>query len=167
MNELRQTPEPQSAPPPRANQFESVAATWGACGPNSPTDKVVRTFDRAGLIDGDHRLVEGRTVMYCGTENGGFRHVQVKHWNDWGRLTPNANWRLIADEGMEAALRNPEVVCYREDNNTFTVGRLMYEYNKKNGLPTGRIKWANVTVDANTGRVVTSFPTSGKPRCKQ
>lgn len=142
------------------------AQVWGACGVNADRNKQVRTFDRRTVQVDGKVLVEGQSVLYCGTGGYGYFHIKDRHQQDWANTDRSRNWRDNADRAIENTLKNPEVACYRLENNTYTFGSTLYEYDKLEGELTGKTMWSNVTIDANSGRIITAFPSSNKPRCK-
>ncbi|WP_301123013.1 matrixin family metalloprotease [Mycolicibacterium fortuitum] len=153
----------------------SEQQTWGACGRTSPEDKAVRTFARAAINTPKHAMVEGTSTLYCGNLKWGYRHLanddpstgHVAHDYDWQQIDGRYNWRDNADRSIEVALQHPMTVCYGESNGTFTIGYLLWEKNiLKNGELTGKTKWANVIIDGGSGKIVTAFPTTDRPRCQ-
>ncbi|MEV5840135.1 hypothetical protein [Nocardia sp. NPDC052112] len=160
---------PEQLPRPRdvIEPFLHETKTWGACGIHSPEDKTVRTFDRRTIRVGDKVFVAGQSVLYCGNDNYGFRHLQKrKHDDKWAATDRSYNWRDNADRAIEETLRNPSVACYNLENNTYVLGLELVEYVKKDGTLTGKMQWSNVVIDANSGRIITAFPNLDKPRCQ-
>ncbi|WP_153412017.1 hypothetical protein [Nocardia macrotermitis] len=161
---------PSSRPPTPREAIEPYlheAKTWGACGINSPDDKTVRSFDRGTIKIGDRVFTEGQSVLQCGNDRYGYRHLQSRqHDRKWGAVDYSYNWRDNADRIIEKTLRKPDVACYSLPNNTYVLGLQLWEYVKRDGRLTGKTQWSNVVIDANNGRIITAFPTLQKPRCQ-
>ncbi len=80
-----------------------IKKTWAACGSNDPASKPVREFARKGPPG-----VRGTSVLRCGHDRGGYRHIYNRHKTDWenvGMRVGDPQWRSIADFTIEQVLR--------------------------------------------------------------
>lgn len=118
---------------------------------------------------GQH-LRGGTTALRCGgpklSENPtwGYRHL-LKHsdqWSDKSALTQQ-NWRDVADYGIQWALKDPDKVTYRAENETFCFSRIIYLINKKTGRTVGHT-YPNVSVSAGNKNVITAYPAGSQCR---
>jgi hypothetical protein len=66
------------------------------------------------------------------------------------------NWREVADYAIAEALRQPERVTFRANNNTFCYSREIYLVNKVRGLIVN-VTYPNVVIRAQDGGIITAF----------
>ncbi len=124
----------------------SAQQVWGACGISTPEDKVVAKYSKARLT--------------CGNTGYGFRHIQIKHGEEWQGLAAieNRNWRDIADMAISKSLDTPDLVVPQGARACYS-GQI-YLVNHVNGQIA---KTVEPTVIVDNGVIVTAFP-GGKCR---
>ena len=149
--------------PPKVPMPQYVPRIWAACPlADGNPDKVVRTFNRARLVDGVSAMPGGDSILYCGNDKYGFYHMVNRHGQDWanvaaGRYPGGGNWRYLADYSIGATLADPEKATYNSSNDTFMVQRNIYRITE-NG--TAYAFTCRVLVSASDGKIITAYPTS-------
>lgn len=131
---------------------------WAACGASSPPDKVLRVFPRTTFASGPF----GNTsVLLCGTDGFGYRHVAARHRQDWQYIAAytGGNWRDLADFAIEQILRVPQpgYPRYNAKNDTW-VFKAPLEIRDRDGRVRD-VYYPNVVVAAADGKIITTFPT--------
>ncbi len=154
-------PKPLEPPPAPVPFPPYQPKVWAACrARGQDPDKVVRTFYHAPLSAGFRSLPAGDSVLYCGNDKYGLRHIQDEHGPQWDRIAstrwPSAgNWRYLADYAIGATLAYPERVEYNQGNDTFALYRRI-------SLPDGRYVFTTrVVIAASDGKIITAFPQTG------
>jgi hypothetical protein len=137
-----------------------LTQTWAACGLFDKAHKLVRVFTRyrATATTGEY-LRGGTSDLHCGSERWGYRHILRNHRTEWEQKAAleRQNWRDLADYAIENALRDPDRVKYRSDNDTFCFQRLFYLLNRKTGRPAGTMT-VSVVVAQDSKNIITAFP---------
>jgi hypothetical protein len=154
-------PKPQEPPPVPVPFPPYQPKVWAACrARGQDPDKVVRTFYRAPISAGFRSLPAGDSVLYCGNDKYGLRHIEKEHGDQWDLIAnsrwPTAgNWRYLADYAISATLAYPKRVEYNQDNDTFALYR-------KISLPDGTYVFTTrVVISASDGKIITAFPQTG------
>ena len=85
-------------------------------------------------------MVGGVSELVCGNNAYGYHHIVNSHFVEWNEksVKTSENWREVADYAIAEALRQPERVTFRANNNTFCYFREVYLVNKVRvliGLP--------------------------------
>jgi hypothetical protein len=140
----------------------AAAQTWAACGIFDRNTKIVRTFNRYRANAGGQYIPGGTSNLACGSdEYWGYRHIVAGHLSQWENVAfpTGENWRDVADQFIAGALIDPDVVTYRQDNDTFAYCRLMYLIDKRSGRPVG-VSYPRVVVAHVTKNIITAYPDS-------
>lgn len=133
---------------------------WAACGEFDDKYKLVREYQRPWL----HSRMDGHVVnMRCGketTKDGeskfGFRHIRLKHQDDWESLSWVVwrNWRDLADWAIQWTLSDPDTVVVQ--------GERRFCYQRVIALKEGSDVVARTRVVVLLGetgiRLMTAFP---------
>jgi hypothetical protein len=133
---------------------------WAACGLRTPQEKLVRSFERhAARVDQNHILRAGQAHLVCGNAGYSYRHILKGHRRDWeyDACLVGSNWRDHADWAIEATLRDPQVVTYRSQNDSYCYSRAIQLWDKANKRYHGD-RIIVVPVYASSLRIVTAFP---------
>lgn len=140
----------------------AAAQTWAACGIFDRNTKIVRTFPRYRANAGGQYIPGGTSNLACGSdEYWGYRHIVAGHLSQWENVAAptGENWRDVADQFIAGALIDPDVVTYRQDNDTFAYCRLMYLVDKRTGRAVG-VSYPRVVVAHVTKNIITAYPDS-------
>lgn len=146
--------------------LRAPAEVWGACGWRTSESKVVRTFQRIrGDAETGEILSGGTSVLRCGTEDYGYRHILKGHRGDWeydARIV-GSNWRDHADWSIDVVLTDPDVVTYRPSRNSYCYSRLI-ELWDRNDRRHVRDRVIKVVVRSDSTDIVTAYPAT--KQCK-
>ncbi len=138
------------------------AVTWGACGVTTSSTKTVRTFtNRYRASDAGRFLRGGSSVLYCGDDNYGYRHIKLRHESQFENLTfmTNENWRDLADRMIAGTLVDPDDTTYTSKNDTFTYCRIFFFIDLRSHRVVSH-SYPRVVVSASNGKVITAYPNS-------
>jgi hypothetical protein len=153
----RHSTKHESKEPP--DVYPGPKARWAPCGIPDRRTKVVRLFFRAASGATQPQMATGRATLACGSEEWGYRHILKRHIHDWEGIAiyDNVNWREAADWGMWNALKYPDQIVYRADNDTFSYIRTINLKNKKT-KETVRTAKVFVVVAHKTKNIITAYP---------
>ena len=142
------------------NPHTGVArAYWHPCGMRDKASKVVRTYPRVNFPD----FPGGKSNLRCGDKESGFRHIKLRHIQDWEKdaLIVNENWRTHADWAISLVLRNPDIYRYKVENNTYCFSRKVHLVFR--GV-SREIRYVKVVIGVKNKNVITAFPSNSQ--CK-
>ncbi|HLS77877.1 MAG TPA: hypothetical protein VK083_13925 [Nocardia sp.] len=119
---------------------------WGACGIDSPEDKVVTTF--------------GAWKLLCGNKDYGYRHIQAGHMSEWEGLAAieGRNWRDIADMAIAKAHDAPDWHGPQSGGRYCHTGQI-YLVNRVTGAIATTVQ--PTVIVSEGGIVITAFPGGG------
>ncbi|MGW3473534.1 hypothetical protein ACWDKQ_34945 [Saccharopolyspora sp. NPDC000995] len=133
----------------------SAREIWGACGTNSPADKLVRAFPRSGAPGAG-----GASNLLCGTAGFGYRHIKDRHMADWQNLAARvgSDWRSFADFAIAEILKVPEpgFPVYNKNNDTWTY-RAPVQIRDSHGNVVDTYR-PIVSVASGDQKIITAFP---------
>lgn len=137
----------------------TIQATWAACGAFDKETKTVRTFKRNAVRSPS--IAAGNTLMKCGNQSYGYRHIKTRHQNDWGSLATivGSNWRDFSDWAISQCLTYPGSVVNNGLNNVYEFKAPIQIRDRR----TNRVvatKYCKVPVSRSSKQIITAFPTS-------
>lgn len=143
----------------KAAHSGTASKYWHPCGMRDKARKVVRTYPRVNFSD----FPGGKSNLRCGDKESGFRHIKLRHLQDWEKdaLIVNENWRTHADWAISLVLRNPDLYRYNMTNNTYCFSRKVHLVYR--GV-TQEVRYVKVVIGVKNKNVITAFPSNSQ--CK-
>lgn len=137
----------------------TIQATWAACGVFDKESKTVRTFKRSAVRS--PIIAAGNTLMKCGNEDYGYRHIKKGHQNDWANLAAitGSNWRDFSDWAINQCLTYPGSVVNNGKSNVYEFKAPIQIRDRR----TNRVvstKYCKVPISRSSKQIITAFPTS-------
>lgn len=140
--------------------MSTTTTIWAACGTFDKESKTVRTFSRNYVSY--LNLAAGNSPLKCGNNNYGYRHIKLRHSNDWGSLggLVGSNWRDFADWSINQCLKWPSSVANNGTRNTYEF-KAPIQIRDKRTWKIVSTKYCDVSISRGSSRqLITAFPSS-------